>query len=58
MDAHLVKGILEENGIKCLLQKEGLYYLSDRDLGADLFVNEKDLSKAMELLTNFLNGES
>jgi hypothetical protein len=52
-EAELAKNLLESSGIKCVIQKGGTNasaaYLGD-SVGADLYVSEKDLEQANNLL--------
>ena len=53
IEAELAKNFLRESGIKCFIQKRGLEWAEGAggDLaGADLFVLEKDIGKAKEIL--------
>ena len=50
-EAELAKNLLESNGIKSLLQKDGLPGAGLMLVqGADLFVDDKDKEKAKEIL--------
>lgn len=52
--AELAGNLLKENGIKNMVQKRGMDFPGDLgdSYGADLFVAEKDVEKAKELLEN------
>ncbi len=52
--AEMEKGLLEAEGIKCLIKKGtwGLITGGASSGGADLFVLEKDLARAKEILSN------
>jgi hypothetical protein len=50
-EAELAKSLLDSNGIKCLLQKDGLPGAGVALIqGADLFVDDKDKQKSEEIL--------
>lgn len=49
MEAELAKNLLKENGIESIVQKGTFAGFSDAQV-ADLFVSEKDIEKANEIL--------
>lgn len=51
-ETELVRNMLEQHGIKASVQNTGLKYPRDGgdSYGADLFVAEKDVEKAKEIL--------
>lgn len=48
--AELDKNTLESNGIHSLLEKGDKVWIADDDIGVALYVKEKDLQKAKEIL--------
>ncbi|MFH1170290.1 MAG: DUF2007 domain-containing protein [Candidatus Vogelbacteria bacterium] len=52
VEAELAKNLLKENGVESSVQKRGIEFSGDMgdSFGADLFVSEKDVLKANELL--------
>jgi len=52
--AELERGLLEAQGIKCLLKRSnlGMIYGSSGSGGADIYVLAEDLEKAKEILAN------
>lgn len=52
IEAELAKNLLKEFKIESVVQRKGLKYPGDMgdSYGADLFVTEKDIDKAKELL--------
>ena len=54
VEAELAKNILQENGIKSIVQKRGVNFPGDLgdSYGADLFVAEKDMEEAKKILGN------
>jgi len=51
-EAELIKNLLKEHGINASVQKRGLQFPGDLgdSYGADLFVPEKDLERAKDIL--------
>jgi len=51
-EAELVKNLLKEQGIEASVQRRGLQFPGDLgdSYGADLFVPEKDVEKAKDIL--------
>ena len=51
-EAELTKGLLKENGVESIVQRRGVEFPGDMgdSYGADMFVAEKDVRKAKEIL--------
>ncbi|MDD2799242.1 MAG: DUF2007 domain-containing protein [Bacteroidales bacterium] len=61
-DAHSIKNQLEENDIECILTNENFtnlmpHFNNIMGTGIHIFIFEKDLAKAKEIIKEKLNGE-